>query len=1108
MNHNTIPQKIYSLHLATINGIKFSKREIDIIACILSGRSAKGIAHFLSIAPKTAEVHIYNVMKKLDCNSRDNVITFIQNSDKFLIVKQYYLSLLTYLAFEESLKKIAQLIGDKHPTCFIVSNQEQGQSFLLQQLKSNLDLIGLKTIVEVRKKNEPIFNLIQKNKTEGCIIFFMPKLLDEEEHNNISKLIQRGPKALCLIFENEEEQEKNTFKESSDVKCMTLTDYYSSIFEILQKFFPEINIQEVVKKFEQQDTFTQESPQPNLTQKEHVLGVEKSFEFLKIPLLKYRKWGVLISSALILGGLSLGVLNYKAKPIKSVARSDFILPGESVLLNRPELLSKIEENLTEKPGIQTVALVGMGGVGKTTLARQFARQQNVSVVWEINAETDQSLQSSFEDLAFSLAQKPEDKKVLKEIQETKDAKERETKLLSFVKEHLRPLSNWLLIYDNVEKFSDIQKYFPHDPNTWGAGKVLITTRDNNIQNDSHVSYAIQIGELDSNQKLALFNKIIGNRNPENLTKAKKEEVQQFLEKIPPFPLDISVAAYYISSTNTPYEKYVVYLNQDNENFIKINEKIQNETGNYSKTRYNIISTSLKSLLSMNKNFTDLLLLISLIDSQNIPRDLLNNYKDGSIVDNFIYNLKKFSLISDRTLPFSSQPVISIHRSTQKIILTYLKNELKLSKGDKIIDKIVSLVERYSDSIINAEDSANLKFIREHIASLLKNNSLLNISQVGSLNSNLGSIHYHLGNFAKAEILFKEGISNLNRGKKNNIRLALALEGLGKLYSELGNYKNAAELREKSLLIFNKYSNVYYFEILRISSNLGYVYKEMGEYKKAKELFEQNIASYSRNPPKTYVDFAWLLLYSGYIHQDLNNHEKAKEQYEKCIAVCQEHLPKNHVINAWVLSSLGNIYREFGNLEKAKSLIAQALSICKIHLSDNHVGYAFIINHLGRVYREKGDYKKARALLEKSLFIYKVHYKKDHVRIALTLEELAKLDLLESRRAEGVALFKEALKLMEENKHPNIYMILEDLAAVYFSDSETAFKKGQKKQSQELRKIAISYLRQTHESLLKHFPKNSPHIIRIENKIKNLEEKLRSTSLPPMSYLKQTSYYAY
>jgi DNA-binding CsgD family transcriptional regulator len=64
------PESIYSKHLATINGIKFTRREIDVIACLLSARGTSKIASLLSIAVRTVVTHIRNIMLKLECNSR------------------------------------------------------------------------------------------------------------------------------------------------------------------------------------------------------------------------------------------------------------------------------------------------------------------------------------------------------------------------------------------------------------------------------------------------------------------------------------------------------------------------------------------------------------------------------------------------------------------------------------------------------------------------------------------------------------------------------------------------------------------------------------------------------------------------------------------------------------------------------------------------------------------------------------------------------------------------------------------------------------------------------------------------------------------------------
>src|SRR5262245_29880059 len=92
-NKIILPQEIYRSFLKTINGVSFTQREIDIAACICTGRSAKKIASLLSLSPKTIENHIRNIKIKLNCSSQESIIDFIEKSGKFILVKQYYSSL-------------------------------------------------------------------------------------------------------------------------------------------------------------------------------------------------------------------------------------------------------------------------------------------------------------------------------------------------------------------------------------------------------------------------------------------------------------------------------------------------------------------------------------------------------------------------------------------------------------------------------------------------------------------------------------------------------------------------------------------------------------------------------------------------------------------------------------------------------------------------------------------------------------------------------------------------------------------------------------------------------------------------------------------------------
>lgn len=367
------------------------------------------------------------------------------------------------------------------------------------------------------------------------------------------------------------------------------------------------------------------------------------------------------------------------KAYEPFIRSALIIPTQSVLLNRPEEIAKIDEKFKGQNGIKSVVLIGPGGAGKTILARQYAHAQKASVIWEINAETNESINYSFESLARSLAKTDEGQKILKGIQEIKDLSEKEDKLLEFIRDHLKSAIPWCLIYDNVEEFGEVQKYFPQDVETWGQGKIILTTRDNSLESSKYVNSSIKIQELALDEKLALFRKILANEEASLFSTTSIEKTKLFLGEIPPYPLDVSMAAYYLKMVGIPYNVYLTNLAKNKEEFVNIQERFLKEVGDYTKTRYGILTLSLQHLMRVDKKFGNLLLLMSLLSSQNIPRAIMDRFEDNLVVDNFIYHLKKYSLITGESFLPSLGYSVSLHRSTQAISLEYLTKLLNIEE---------------------------------------------------------------------------------------------------------------------------------------------------------------------------------------------------------------------------------------------------------------------------------------------------------------------------------------------------------------------------------------------------------------------------------------------
>ena len=83
-------KELYQKHLAEINGIKFTIREIDIIACIIHNRGDKKIATVCNIAVTTVSTHARNIMTKLGSHSKDQIIDFVEKAGAFKALGEHY----------------------------------------------------------------------------------------------------------------------------------------------------------------------------------------------------------------------------------------------------------------------------------------------------------------------------------------------------------------------------------------------------------------------------------------------------------------------------------------------------------------------------------------------------------------------------------------------------------------------------------------------------------------------------------------------------------------------------------------------------------------------------------------------------------------------------------------------------------------------------------------------------------------------------------------------------------------------------------------------------------------------------------------------------------
>jgi DNA-binding NarL/FixJ family response regulator len=66
----SVSRRLGARAAADANGAGLSRRELEVVRLLSVGRTNREIAHDLFLSPRTVDMHVRNILRKLDCRSR------------------------------------------------------------------------------------------------------------------------------------------------------------------------------------------------------------------------------------------------------------------------------------------------------------------------------------------------------------------------------------------------------------------------------------------------------------------------------------------------------------------------------------------------------------------------------------------------------------------------------------------------------------------------------------------------------------------------------------------------------------------------------------------------------------------------------------------------------------------------------------------------------------------------------------------------------------------------------------------------------------------------------------------------------------------------------
>ena len=355
------------------------------------------------------------------------------------------------------------------------------------------------------------------------------------------------------------------------------------------------------------------------------------------------------------GGVAVGELHY-VRPV-TASQPVRLDPRPSVLAGREDLLAEMDRRLILKrsetlPGV--VALCGLGGAGKTSLALEFAYRHLAGhgVIWQLAAEEPTVLTAGFNDLAAALG--------VRGLLDIADPISQVHGALAVMPE------DWLLLFDNVTDRSTIQRMLPPS----GRGRVVITSQNPNWPPEQ----VLEVPVLDFDTAAAFLVNRAG-------AVGQEAGARKLAEELGGLPLALEQAAAYMRTTG---RTITAYLDLFRRRAIEL--LARGEPNSYDKRVTTTWALAFDQVEQTSPQAVGLLRLVAFCAPEAIPLELLLKpyselarpfdpevepllrplLDDHLVVDDAVGALRRYSLISAPRDSF-----VLVHRLVQAVTIAQL-----------------------------------------------------------------------------------------------------------------------------------------------------------------------------------------------------------------------------------------------------------------------------------------------------------------------------------------------------------------------------------------------------------------------------------------------------
>ncbi len=236
-------------------------------------------------------------------------------------------------------------------------------------------------------------------------------------------------------------------------------------------------------------------------------------------------------------------------------------------------------------------------------------------------------------------------------------------------------------------------------------------------------------------------------------------------------------------------------------------------------------------------------------------------------------------------------------------------------------------------------------------------------------NNLAALYQVMGQYKNALLLFESALEIRNSELGNqHADTSEALNNLGYLYYLMGRDDLALPLYEKALEIIKLELSDRHPSTAGVMNNLALLYEAIGDYDSALLLYEQTLEIKKSVLGDRHLSTAISINNFANFCQLTGKSDQALILYELALEITKSQLGDRHPETAFCMNDLANLYRLTENYDRALPLYESVLGIRKSMLGDRHPDTVMSLNDLAVLYSLMMNNSEAEDFYKRALFV--------------------------------------------------------------------------------------------------------------------------------------------